>query len=147
MEWFKSLSDWVALLANTFTIVASGIAIYLFVAKRGAISDAFSLLMNWSFQTTLADLRAKLERLNEYNANQETDIPEIKNILHEVAGQIRGNARLVAAAPNLASRLENLANAKRLTEPLKRSMVSETREVLRNIEVNSVVANSGEGNV
>ena len=147
MEWFKHLSDWVSLAANTVTIVASGIAIYIFVAKRGPISNALALLMNWSFQTTLADLRAKLERLNEYNANEDADLPEIRNILHEVAGQIRGNARLVATAPNLSIRLENLANAKRLTEPQKRSMVSETREVLRNIEVNSVATKSGEGHV
>lgn len=147
MEWFKSVSEWASLAADLFTIVASGIAIYLFFTKRKEISNAFSLLLSWSFQTTLSDLRSKLERLNEYNATEQSELPEIRNILHEIAGQIRGNPRLVAAAPQLASRVESLAGSKRLTEPQKRSIVSEIREVLRNIEVNSVATNSGENNV
>jgi predicted nucleic acid-binding Zn-ribbon protein len=147
MEWLKSVFDWIAMIANVFAIIASGIAIYIFVAKRAEIGNALALLMNWSFQTTLSDLKSKLERLNEYNANEESEVAEIRNILHEVSGQIRGNNRIVAAAPILADRLERLASSKKLTEPLKRSMVSEVREVLRNLEVNSVATTSEVNNV
>lgn len=121
-----------------FTIAASALAIYLVIAKRDEISAAFRLLLNYSYQTTLAELKEKLERLNEYNANEASDLGEIRNILHEIAGQIRGNPKLHVAAPELAARVESLANAKRLTEPLKRSLVSEVREKLKNINVDSI---------
>ena len=120
------------------TIFASGIAIYVFLAKRKELSAALSLLLNYSYQTTLAEIREKLERLNEYRATDERDLPEIRAILHEIAGQIRGNPKLRAAAPNIAERIEALTAGKRLTEPAKRSMVSEVREVLKNINVKSI---------
>jgi hypothetical protein len=135
METFKFWVDVVSVIGNVFTTVASIIAIYLFATKRAEISAAFRLLLNWSFQTTLTDLRGKLDRLNEYNANESSDVPEIRNILHEIAGQIRGNTELQRAAPNLANRLEGLASNKRLTEPSKRSIVAEVREVLKTIQV------------
>lgn len=136
--------DLASLIGNAFTSVASAIAIYLFATKRAEISSAFRLLLNWSFQTTLADLRGKLDRLNEYNANEASEIAEIKNILHEIAGQLRGNAQLQSAAPGLATRVEGLAASKRLTEPAKRSMVAEVREVLKTIQVNSLEQTTGE---
>lgn len=138
METFKIFLDIVSLASNILTIIASAIAVYLFFSKRKEISSAFTLLLNWSFQTTLSDLRGKLDRLNEYNANEPTETQEIKNILHEIAGQIRGNSRLQQSAPQLAERLESLASGRRLTEPNKRSMVAEVREVMRNIQVNSM---------
>ncbi len=138
METFKIFLDIVSLASNILTIIASVIAVYLFFSKRKEISSAFTLLLNWSFQTTLSDLRGKLDRLNEYNANEPTETQEIKNILHEIAGQIRGNSRLQQSAPQLAERLESLASGRRLTEPNKRSMVAEVREVMRNIQVNSM---------
>lgn len=141
---FKIMLDLVSLAANALTIVASGVAIYLFFTKRKEISSAFRLLLNWTFQTTLSDLKGKLDRLNEYNANESSEISEIKNILHEIAGQVRGNSRLQRAAPNLADRLESLAASnRRLTEPNKRSMVAEIREVIRNIQVESMEQDQG----
>jgi hypothetical protein len=137
METLKTIADVVSFLANALTIGASSIAIYIFFTKRAEISSAFSALLGWSFQTTLSDLKGKLERLNEYNANEETDQFEIRNILHEIAGQIRGNQRLQSIAPDLANRLERLASQKKLSEPAKRSMVAEAREVIRNIQINS----------
>ena len=144
METFKFWVDFVSLVGNAFATVAAGIAIYLFVTKRAAISNAFTLVLNWSFQTTLTDLRGKLDRLNEYNANEASEIAEIKNILHEIAGQVRGNPRLQMVAPLLADRVESLATTKRLSEPAKRSMVAEIREVLKTIHVNSLESNTEE---
>jgi hypothetical protein len=146
MELFKLVGDLVSLAANTLTIATSAIAIYLFFTKKREISNAFNMLLNWSFQTTLIDLRGKLDRLNEYNANEGSELPEIRNILHEIAGQVRGNARLKIAAPELAVRLETLASKPRLTEQARRSIVAEVREVLRNIQVNSMDNNLGVDN-
>lgn len=142
MELLKLVVDVASLVANALTVIASSIAIYVFFAKGAELRTAFALLLNWSYQLTLTDLKAKLERLNEYNANEATETDEIRNILHEIAGQIRGNNRLAIAAPTIADRLEGLASNRKLSEPMKRSMVSELREILRNIEVNSVANNS-----
>ncbi|MEG0678093.1 MAG: hypothetical protein RR473_15780 [Comamonas sp.] len=125
--------------ANLTSIFAASIAIYLFICKRNELKSAFALLMNWSFQLTLNDLRSKLERLNEYNASEPTEVESIQNILHEVAGQIRGNRKLMSAYPNIADKFEKLSNSKRLTEPAKRAIISELRENLRNIEINEIV--------
>lgn len=140
---FKLLADLVSFIANVLTAIASGIAIWVFLRKGKEISAAFALLLNWTFQTTLADLRGKLDRLNEYNANEAADHAEIRNIVHEIAGQVRGNGRLRRSAPELALRLETFAARPRLAEPAKRAMVAEVREVLRNIQVNSMETNLG----
>nr|WP_297356244.1 hypothetical protein [uncultured Caldimonas sp.] len=147
MEVFRAIVDAASLVASIFTVVASGIAIYVFFAKGPELKTAFSLLLNWSFQLTLTELKTKLERLNEYNANEPTEVDEIRNILHEIAGQIRGNRRVNAASQDVAVRLEQLAINKRLTEPKKRMMVAELREILRNIEVNTVTAQSEDTHV
>lgn len=145
MTLFHVVRETVALLTDLLTIAASAIAIYVFFGKRKELAAALRLLLNWSFQTTLSDLRGKLDRLNEYNANEPTDLPEIKNILNEIAGQVRGNARLHRTAPTIADRVETLASGRRLTEPNKRSIVAEMREVLRNIEVTSFEHFTGKG--
>jgi len=129
--------------ANVFTVIASGIAIYVFVLNRKKISAAINLLLNYSFQSTLTEIREKLERLNEYNANDSAGNQEVRNILHEIAGQLRGNQRLFSLLAGMSEKIENLAKSKKLNEPLKRSMVSELREHLRNIQVNSTANFSG----
>lgn len=138
IELLKPYFDALAALANFSTIATSGLALYLFVANRKNLSLVLATLLSYSFQTTLSELKEKLERLNEYNANEPSERSEIRNILQEIAGQIRGNDRLLASAPNLATEVETLALAKKLTEPAKRAMVSKLREQVRNIQINSV---------
>jgi hypothetical protein len=147
MDVFKTIVDSASLIASIFTIAASGIAIYVFFAKGPELRTAFSLLLNWTFQLTLTELKSKLERLNEYNANEPSEVDEIRNILHEIAGQIRGNRRVNAASSEIAGRLEQLAVSKRLTEPKKRMMVAELREILRNIEVSTLASQSEDKHV
>jgi hypothetical protein len=138
IELVKPYLDLLSGVANAFTIAASFLAIYIYVTSHEKISTALKLLLNYSFQTTLSELKEKLERLNEYNAKEPEHIAEIQSILHEIAGQIKGNSRLLACAPGLPERIERLAGSKKITEPLKRSLVSEVREILRNIQVNSM---------
>ncbi|MBU9205213.1 hypothetical protein KGP65_09685 [Burkholderia multivorans] len=143
MDQFKHFSDVVAFVANGFTIAASGIALYVFFANRKKISAAVDLLLKHSFQTTLGELNEKIERLNEYNANEPSDVTEIKNILHEISGQIRGNNRLSSAIPNLAQKIDRMANGRKLSEPSKRSLVSELRETLKNIQTSNIGSIAG----
>lgn len=134
----KPYLELVAGVANILTIVASTIAIYLYIKNKSKISSAVQLLLNYSFQTTLGEIKEKLERLNEYNANEPHDLMEIRSILHEIAGQINGNPRLSLAMPEMAAKIDSLTQSKKLTEPMRRSIVSEIREKLRNIQVNSM---------
>lgn len=136
-EWGKEITS---LIANIFTIAASGIAIWLFFTKSSEIKTAFNLLLNWSFQLTLTDLKSKIERLNEYTAKDPDELEEIRNILHEIAGQMRGNDQLLRSCIDLINKIEKLASSNKLDEPRKRSIISEIREVLRNMQVNSVAS-------
>ena len=124
--------------ADLFTVIASGIAIYLYIFKRDTISSAFKVLVNYSYQITLSELRAKLERLNDLNENEPTHVEQIINILNEIVGQIRGNKNLRHEFEDVLEKISELAeNPKGLTEPKKRSLVSELREGLRHYDVNS----------
>src|SRR6266404_2237484 len=88
------LYEAITVTAHLFGIVASGIAIYLFIAKRKALSSLFQLLVNYSYQLTLSELKEKLEKLNDYNAKDPEQYDRIVNILNDILGQIRGNNRL-----------------------------------------------------
>lgn len=138
MDTLKPYLEILHSIADIFAIVASGIAIYIFFAKGEELAQAFRLLVNFSYQTTLAELKEKLERLNEYKANDPNELVEIRNILHEVAGQIKGNPHLMQSVPTLAQRIESAAQSKKFAEASKRALVSEIREVLRNMNVRSV---------
>lgn len=122
--------------ANVFTIVASGLAIYLIIAKRELISSAFRVLLNYSSQLTLSEFGAKLDRLNDYTANDSEQKEEVVNILNEILGQIKGNKLLSKQFKSKLSEIKAFAECRReITEPKKRSLVSELRERLRHINV------------
>jgi hypothetical protein len=120
------------------TIFASGLALYIFFFNRKKISTAINFILNYSNQLTLTDLKFKIERLNDYNTNDVGQKTEVVNILHEIEGQILGNKNL---KEKLKEQLEKIAiftsNSKLLTEPKKRSIVSELKESLRNIDVSN----------
>ncbi|RUO36101.1 hypothetical protein CWE13_09520 [Aliidiomarina shirensis] len=136
MEYFV---EWLSLTSNLFTIVASGIAIYLFVAKRKTISSLVDVLFNYTYQLTLSEVKEKIERLNEYNAKDPEQCEKIINIFNEIIGQIRGNDNLKTIFAEMLGELESLvADKRRLTEPKKRAAVSELRERLRHLNVKSI---------
>lgn len=135
----KFIIDAISFLSDFFTIIASGIAIYLFVCKRQAIASVFSLLLNYSYQLSLTELKEKLDRLNEYTANDDGENEVIINILHEFLGQVRGNDKLKVIMVDQVVSIEGVITkserGKKLTEPVKRALVSEIREKLRHLNV------------
>jgi len=138
---------WVTLTSNIFTVVASGIAIYLFLFKRKAISSVFDLLINYTYQLSLSEVKEKIERLNEYNAKDPEQCEKIVNIFNEIIGQIKGNHKLKNHFEELLVTIEVLATDKRkLTEPRKRAAVSELRERLRHLNVQNIDNFVGENN-
>lgn len=138
----KLLADIVSFFANLFTIGASGIAIYLFIWKRDAITSVFHMLVNYSYQLSLSELKEKLERLNDYNANESSNVEVIINIFHEFLGQVRGNDKLKVIMKDQVQKVEDFINrhqkGRPITEPAKRALVSEIREKLRHLNVQTI---------
>lgn len=129
----------ISIVANIFAIGASSIALYLFFFQRDTISSAFRILLNYSQQLSLSDLKAKLDRLNDHNASVDKQKAEVINILHEIEGQIIGSKSLKIELSDFLDKLTLYTSLKReITEPKKRSLVSELRESLRNFEVNNL---------
>lgn len=133
------IPEYVSLLSNVFTIIASGLAIYIFLAKKKTILSVFKLLMNYGYQLSLSELKEKLEKLNDYHAKDPEQSEQIVNVLNEIIGQMRGNDRLRKHFSESLSELEYLvSDRRRLTEPRKRALVSELRERLRHVNISNI---------
>lgn len=132
----------VSFVSNLMSAAASGVALYLFFFKRAAISSILSLLLNYSYQLSLAELKEKLERLNDYNASDVDHYETVINILHELVGQVRGNDKLkvimAAQILSIEAVIAKDVRGKKLTEPAKRALVSEFREKLRHLNVRNI---------
>lgn len=92
--------------------------------------------MNYSMQISLVELKAKLERLNGLNANDQQQAEEVINILSDIAGQVRGSRVLSKMCSEIIVKVEAVTkDRKRITEPKKRALVSELRERLRYMDI------------
>lgn len=129
----------IALLSGIATLGASSIAIWVYFTKRKSISSVFSLLLNYSHQLTLSDLKENLKALNQYNADNEEEYVKIVNILHDIIGQISGNERLKSHLSSWVVKAGNwLGKRGTYKEARKRNLVSELREKLRNLNVGNI---------
>lgn len=133
------LTGIIEVLADLFTIAASGIAVYLFLFKRQAIASVFSLLLNYTYQLSLTELKEKLDRMNEYTVNDDKENDVIMNILHEFLGQVRGSDKLKLIMADQVVMIEAVIGrsdkGKRMTEQAKRALISEVREKIRHLNV------------
>lgn len=126
----------IILIDSIFSIFAAGIVIYLFIYKRRSISSIYHMLLNYSFQISLKELDIKIDRLNDFNSDDDEQRETVIIILNEIVGQMRGNPILKKECDIILKKLSKYAeNPKVLTEPKKRSVVSELRETLRNINI------------
>lgn len=132
----QSFADFVDLGADFLTILASGLAIYLFFTQKDKIGSAFNLLLRFSLQVTLSELQNKIDRLNEYTAGDSKQLESIINILKEIEGQIKGNRFLKVKLAQMVVDIENFTDKPaKITEGRKRSLVAELREQLRDIDI------------
>lgn len=133
------LIKWISLISNIATIGASSIAIYLFLTKKESFTAVFRMLVSYTYQLSLSEVKEKLEKLNEYNAKDEKENEKIVNILNEIAGQIKGNDKLKQHFLSSLSDIDMYAlGKKQLSEPKKRALVSELRERLRHLNVKNI---------
>lgn len=133
---FETLYKVVNFFSSIFSAFAALIAIYLFVFQRKSISSIFHLLLNYSFQMSMTELRIKLDKLNGLNANENEHKEEVINIFNEIEGQILGNSILKKKCDDILKKISTYVNNPiNLTEAKKRSIVSELRENLRDIDI------------
>lgn len=136
MEWWEWAKFAVDVLAAIFTIAASGIAVWVFLFKRDDIRAFLKVVKNFVHQNSLAELRMKLEKLNDLNASDPQGRDEVIGIFHDICGQIDGSPMLRDKLGNLSARIRRATTGRRLiTDPQKRSLVSELRESLRHLDV------------
>lgn len=127
-------------IANVLTAFASGIAIYLFIFKRKTISSIFKILINYSFQIILSELKIKLERLHDLDAASNDNVDKVLNLLSEIVGQIRGNQKLKIRCSDILDKLEFFTDNPKniLTESKKRNLVSELKEIIRHVDLENI---------
>jgi hypothetical protein len=134
----KEFDFWINMLANLMTILASGLALIIYFKNKDKITSAINFILNYSNQLTLTDLKFKIERLNEFNSSDADQKIEVINILNEIEGQILGNSNFKSKLEIQLGKIENFtSNPKLLTEPKKRSLVSELKESVRNLDVSN----------
>jgi hypothetical protein len=124
----------VAFVADLAEIVGVGLALYVFFAKRTEIRAAFGLLLSYSYQLTFSELRSKLDRAADLRATDPEEREEIKAIMNDIAGQLRGSRILRRPCADLVQRLEEYTGKGKNPEPLKRNLLAEVRERLRHID-------------
>lgn len=134
----NEIDFWVNFSANLLTVIASVLAIYVFFKSKDKIASALNALVNYSIQLTLYELKYKIERLNDYTANDKEQLLEVANILNEIEGQINGSKILHSALAEQLVKISNFTTTPRLlTEPKKRSLVAELREKIRYIDMSN----------
>ena len=125
-------------LAGLLTIVVSAIAIYVYIKNKDKIASSINFILNYSKRMTLSELKYKIERLNDYKTTDENQKIEVINILSEIEGQISANKSIKKELSEQFDKICNFVlNPKLLTEPKKRSLVSELRECIRNIDISN----------
>ena len=144
--WWTSTKEITDFAGDALTVVASLIAIWIFVSKGREIRAFANALSSFVHQNSLAELRTKLEQLGNLNATEESHRHEIVSIFHDICGQIDGNPHLKSKIGDLCNRIREKTGPKRrpITEPEKRSFVSELRESLRHFDASDYAAAMGE---
>ncbi|MCP3040246.1 hypothetical protein K6X12_13190 [Xanthomonas euvesicatoria pv. allii] len=143
---WEIINNLIEVLADLLTIGASGIAIYLFAFRRGDLGAFFRAIVNFANQSSLAEVRQKLEELSSLSAADPANAMEIAGIFHDVCGRIDGNPLLKNRFSEFAERTRRAtSNPKRpIPEPQKRALVSELRECLRHLDVITYAEAMGE---
>ena len=123
--------------ADVATVAATLLAFYLYFGKGSEIKAMLRAVANFAHQSSLGEIRQKLETLNSLRVKD--DHEEIVSVLHDICGQIDGNPKLKDYFEIVTTKVRAQTSARRvLTEPQKRSLVSELREKLRHSDVSNI---------
>lgn len=96
-------------------------------------------LVNILDQISSHEIKTKLEDLNDLSCNDSEQKKEIVNIMHEIIGQLQGNEKLSHKCSSILKKWKSaLKNETRLSEPSKRSLISEMRESLKRVDMANI---------
>lgn len=128
----------VTFIDSVTSIVVASVGVYIYLTKRKSIKGFFNLLTNYSLQNTIYELFEKLNKLNDFSADDKNRVVknDIQCLLQDIKGQIEGNKFLKDQFVSDFEELhEYFDNSKKLTEPDKRRIVSRIREKLRTLNL------------
>jgi len=136
----ESFYFWVTLISRLATIGAVCFAMWKYIKNKEKISSVIDILLNYSKRITLNELKYKIELLYDLCATKPDQKREIINILSEIEGQIIGNNNIEKELSQQVEKIKKfIEDEESLTEPRKRSLVSELKESVRNIDVSNLV--------
>lgn len=130
----------VSLIAD-ITEIALGIsAIVVAWTQRDKISSAFSILLNYSFQASLSELKHWIEILQENSEEDGDSSRKFRQAIAFIFGKIKGNPVLYAhftekMLRRLKLMMDDLDSNKTVTTTHKIRLYSEIRESLYTLEV------------
>lgn len=132
----------VSFLADLVQVIAGGIALYIGFTKREKISAAFRILYNFSLQTSLAELKHWLLKLEESKINSKDNSKDVRVSLAYIVGKIKGNRILYAHfGEKMLKRLNviiaDLEEGRSVTDSNRISLYSEIRESLATLEIDN----------
>lgn len=129
--------------ADIGTILATGLAFYLFLAKGSELRSMLRALSNIAHQGSLGEIRHKLDVIASLRVQDDQE--EIISMFHDICGQIDGNPKLKGHFDEIAKRVKKHAGGRpSLTEPQKRALVSELREKLRHSDAMDIADAMGD---
>lgn len=135
---YDTIYQVVTFIDSVISIILASIGVYIYSTKRKSIRGFFNLLTNYSLQNTIHELFEKLNKLNDFSADDKNRVVknDIQCLLQEIKGQIEGNKFLKDQFVSDFEELhEYFDNSKKLTEPDKRRIVSRIREKLRTLNL------------
>lgn len=136
----SEIAAWLSVLSDFFGLIASLVAIGIFaysIVKRKKIFSLFRAISNYSHQITLTDLKVVLGKLEVLDGNNPANKQEILSLTSGLIGQIKGNNKIYFQVSDIVDALEEyLDNPKqRFTEPIKRNLLCQLAERLRQFDV------------
>lgn len=142
-----TITEWISLVANIMEILVGGVALFLAWTQREKISAAFSVLLNYSLQTSLSDLRHWIEKLQESSSEDNDVSKKFRIALAYIFGKIKGNIILNdhfgdRMLKRMKLIMDDLDNSQTVNETTKISLCSEIKESLATLEVENYKSKS-----
>jgi len=137
---FDSLKDVIGAVADSLSIITSGIAIWLYFKEKDKIFSFIKAFTSHYKNNYLSVLLNKVEELNKFDYETETDKKEIQSIFHEIQGQILGNSFLKEQLEEELKEIQKiLKSPNKFTTASKRGLTSLLRSKIEHLKNNNQV--------
>jgi len=134
--------DFISLVSDIVEISIGVAALIITISQRDKISAAFSILFNYSFQTSISDFKSWIHKLQDSPVEEATNSKKARVALATIEGKIRGNKTLLShygskVLKRITIMIVRLDNNEGVTETEKHSLCSELIESVSELEVDS----------